>query len=57
MSIARANKVVENLRSWDDAIHHAKARIKQLKKSVQTFEENKKRKEPWPGKQSLGQTA
>jgi hypothetical protein len=50
-SIARANKVVENLHSWDDAISHAKARIKQLKNSLRTFEEHRKRGEPWPGTQ------
>lgn len=55
-SIARANKVVENLRSWEDAVVHTKRRIKELRDSVKVFEDNIKRGEPWPGTQSVDQS-
>jgi methionyl-tRNA formyltransferase len=48
-SIARAQKVVENFRSWEDALTHAKGRIKELKQAVRIFEQKIKAGEPWPG--------
>lgn len=48
-SIARANKSVENLASWQDALAHAKRRIKELRQSVQIFQEKIKKGSPWPG--------
>lgn len=49
LSIEKAQRSVENFRSWDDAIAHAKSRIQELKRSLKVFEENKERGEPWPG--------
>jgi len=55
MSIAKAKKSVENIRSWEDAAAHAKKRIKELRQSLRVFEAKVKRGEPWPGTQSDGQ--
>ena len=49
MSIARANKSVENLASWEDALAHAKRRIKELRQSLRVFQEKVRKGEPWPG--------
>ena len=57
MSIEKARKSVENIRSWEDAIAHAKNRIKELRRSLKVFEENLKRGEPWPGDKKAGTEA
>jgi len=49
-SIARAQKSVDNFRSWDEALAHAKNRIKELRKSVRIFEEKIQKGDPWPAK-------
>ena len=54
LSIAKAQKSVENLRSWEDAIVHTKSRIKELRRSLKIFEENRKRGEPWPVDEKAG---
>lgn len=51
MSIARANKSVENLASWEDALAYAKQRIKELRQSLRVFQEKVRKGEPWPGSQ------
>ncbi len=48
MSIAKAQKSVENIKSWQDAAVHTRARIKELRQSLRVFEEKVKRGEPWP---------
>ncbi|HSZ62030.1 MAG TPA: hypothetical protein VK828_09535 [Terriglobales bacterium] len=55
LSIAKAQKSVENIKSWEDAAAHAKRRIKELQQSLRVFEGKVKRGEPWPGTQSQGQ--
>jgi len=47
MSIARAQKSVENIRNWQDAVDHAKKRIAELRQSLRVFEDNIKRGVPW----------
>jgi hypothetical protein len=56
MSIDRANKVVQNLGSWEEARDHAKRRIKELEYSLRVFKEKIKKGEPWPEPQASGQT-
>jgi hypothetical protein len=48
-SIDRANKVVKNLGSWEEARDYAKRRIKELQYSLRIFNEKVKSGEPWPG--------
>lgn len=49
LSIERAQKVVENLQSWEQARDHVRRRIKELKESLKIFEQKIKSGEPWPG--------
>ncbi len=49
LSIAKAQKSVENISSWEDALAHAKRRIKELRQSAKIFEDKIKKREPWPG--------
>jgi hypothetical protein len=51
-SIDRANKVVQNLGSWEEARDHAKRRIKELQDSLRVFNQKIKNGEPWPEAQS-----
>ena len=48
LSIAKAQKSVENLSSWEDALAHAKRRIKELRQSARIFEQKIKNGTPWP---------
>jgi hypothetical protein len=48
MSIVKAQKSVENIRSWEDAAAHTKQRIKELRQSLKLFEEKIEAREPWP---------
>jgi hypothetical protein len=52
MSTAKAQKSVERIRSWEDAVAHTKRRIKELRDSLRVFEEKVERGDPWPGKAS-----
>ena len=47
-SIDRANKSVQNLRSWEEARDYVKRRIKELQFSLKVFNEKVKSGEPWP---------
>ena len=48
-------KMALEVNSWDSAIRRAKLKILELKLAIETFQENKKRGEPWPT-QSENQT-
>lgn len=39
----------KKMSGWDEAINHAKERIRQLRLSVQVFETRRDTGEPWPG--------
>lgn len=52
LSIAKAQKSVENLQSWEDAVAHTKVRIRELRHSLRVFQERARRGESWPGTQS-----
>jgi hypothetical protein len=49
MSIAKAQKSVENIASWQDAVDHTKARIKELRQSLRVFQEKAERGDSWLG--------
>lgn len=44
----KAQKSVEKIASWEEAVVHTKVRIKELKQSLHVFQERVKRGEPWP---------
>jgi hypothetical protein len=49
LSIAKAQKAVGNLTSWEEAAAHATRWIKELRQSLRVFQEKIERGEPWPG--------
>jgi hypothetical protein len=53
-STKKAQETVNNFQSWDDAISHTQARIKELQRSLKVFKENRKRSEPWPVTKKAG---
>jgi hypothetical protein len=47
----RLSRGIMKKMTWDQAIRDAKIKLSALRKTIKYFEEMKRKREPWPGKQ------